>query len=181
MRGSPIWLRVSLLILVLLTPMAGLPLHNLFGARFFNAYSSYPQVVVPVLMVLTGLLVSSSRFQDQARHRFPTGWVRALFSLVSMLLLAGILYVCGSGWVAATSRLLAREPATVELEVLNLYRDESRRSRCSQELVLAYRDSKSRLCTDHLLPRAELRVGTKLQADGLVSPLGFHLQALRQK
>ncbi|WP_431265543.1 hypothetical protein ACQ859_09350 [Roseateles chitinivorans] len=168
---------MSLVVLSLL--LAGLPLWLVFDEHFLGAYRAHPAVLLPSLFVL-GLLVAIRPSMDASLEiRTPTPWVRTLLKPVVALLLAGALYVIGCGWVAATSRLLARTPATIVLEVLNIDRDETRRSTCLQRVELSYQGRWHRVCVDELPVRGHLVAGTTLAGIGRVSPLGFHLEALR--
>lgn len=172
-------LRVSLMLLILLAILVGLPLHTSFNDQFFSVYTLPAMVVAPLLIGFVGLLMSTSIFLADLRRRFPTAWVRVLVWPAFVLILAAFLYMSVSGWIAATSRLFAHEPATIELDVLNVDRHETKQAICLQRIQVRYRERESRWCADPFVTQGEIRAGTRLQASGWSSPLGFHLEALR--
>lgn len=165
--------------MVLAAVLAGLLFWLIFSDRFFSAYEAHPALLIPSLVVL-GLVIASRPSMDAAMSiRMPTPWVRTFARPIFALFLAGFLYAVGSGWIAVISLWMARTPASVEFDVLEVRRNESRRSTCLRKVQLVGPSGWHSLCADALPVQGTLAAGRRVTALGKASPLGFHLEELR--
>ncbi|MBB5204950.1 hypothetical protein HNQ51_002269 [Inhella inkyongensis] len=159
--------------------LCGIVLSRVVGDEFIASYQLHPALMAPMLgfpAIVVGAWITR-------RLREARGLSSGVLGLAAFILfsgtVAGLLFLAAQGWVALTSTLLSQRPAVLKLTVLSVRRWESRRSVCQQYLELQHGRATENLCADDFPLSGKLIAGRQVEFVGVASPVGFHVQGLR--
>lgn len=187
-HGAAPWIkrwRVPVVVLFFAV-LGGALLYLTLGEQLVFAHAdAYWNTAGPVAIagaLAIAFLAGTSRIwhQHMAAQRMPTRWVRYLLGApLTGALAAWFCAIAPIGWAAFIVRVTGAPIEGVTAQVLEVQPDKGARKGCDFTGTFQVDGTRARLCVSSIARDHHPRPGTQVLLDGLESPLGLYVQAIR--